>query len=287
MIANLEYLDAVKMVSIQDAANAVVRALRDQKSLLKLLQIKRSILPNGRNKIAKNDLNKVAVGMKEIWKKLEKCLCKLQENIMQLITVKRKEMSVHLIGIKEIQKKDALMTKQCIGLKKGNYLDLINAQNAKKIANHTHTMRIIQSLLMLFGFVQHVISIYIIQQNITLNDLARRPLKGMRKSEPLSKVVEGDPKRFPRLAIGHKSNRMWQAGGKARFIYLPPGYNNDPCMLRHTAGASFYQGQCIKSLSINYLRNFVVHLKPSVIDLKPYGESYGNKAQAEQYALAA
>lgn len=38
---------------------------------------------------------------------------------------------------------------------------------------------------------------------------------------------------------------VWQAGGKARFIYLPPGYNNDPVMLRHTAGVSFYQGQCI------------------------------------------
>ena len=38
---------------------------------------------------------------------------------------------------------------------------------------------------------------------------------------------------------------VWQAGGKMRFIYLPPGYNNDPCMLRHTAGCSFYQGQCI------------------------------------------
>lgn len=38
---------------------------------------------------------------------------------------------------------------------------------------------------------------------------------------------------------------VWQAGGKARFIYLPPGYNNDPCMLRQTAGVSFYQGQCI------------------------------------------
>lgn len=31
---------------------------------------------------------------------------------------------------------------------------------------------------------------------------------------------------------------VWQSGGKARFIYLPPGYNNDPCMLRHTAGCS-------------------------------------------------
>src|ERR1700679_1870477 len=38
---------------------------------------------------------------------------------------------------------------------------------------------------------------------------------------------------------------VWQTGGKARFIYLPPGYNNDRCMLRHTAGCSFYQGQCI------------------------------------------
>lgn len=38
---------------------------------------------------------------------------------------------------------------------------------------------------------------------------------------------------------------VWQAGGKARFIYLPPGYNNDPVMLRHSAGCSFYQGQCI------------------------------------------
>src|SRR5574337_1158459 len=38
---------------------------------------------------------------------------------------------------------------------------------------------------------------------------------------------------------------VWQAGGKARFIYMPPGYNNDPCMLRHTACCSFYQGQCI------------------------------------------
>lgn len=38
---------------------------------------------------------------------------------------------------------------------------------------------------------------------------------------------------------------VWQAGGKARFIYLPPGYGNDPCMLRHSAGCSFYQGQCI------------------------------------------
>lgn len=49
---------------------------------------------------------------------------------------------------------------------------------------------------------------------------------------------------------------VWQAGGKAKFIYMPPGYNNDPCMLRHTAGCSFYQGQCITNdLWIQNLRS--------------------------------
>lgn len=38
---------------------------------------------------------------------------------------------------------------------------------------------------------------------------------------------------------------VWQAGGKAKFIYRPPGYGEDPAMLRHTAAAVFYQGQCI------------------------------------------
>ena len=37
---------------------------------------------------------------------------------------------------------------------------------------------------------------------------------------------------------------VWQAGGKARFIYLPPGYNNDPCI------------------------NNNVHVKSSLIDLE-------------------
>lgn len=49
---------------------------------------------------------------------------------------------------------------------------------------------------------------------------------------------------------------VWQAGGKARFIYLPPGYNNDPCI------------------------NFNVQVKPFLIDLEGYGEIYADKAQA-------
>lgn len=38
---------------------------------------------------------------------------------------------------------------------------------------------------------------------------------------------------------------VWQAGGKMKFVYLPPGYLNDPAMLRHSAACVFYQGQCI------------------------------------------
>ena len=49
---------------------------------------------------------------------------------------------------------------------------------------------------------------------------------------------------------------VWRAGGKAKLIYLPPGYNNDPCMLRSTAGCSFYQGQCItQDLWVQNLRS--------------------------------
>lgn len=50
---------------------------------------------------------------------------------------------------------------------------------------------------------------------------------------------------------------VWQAGGKAKFTYLPPGYNADPCMLRHTAGCSFYQG--LEDLALN--KSWVIDLE--------------------------
>lgn len=40
---------------------------------------------------------------------------------------------------------------------------------------------------------------------------------------------------------------VFQAGGRAKFIYLPPGFGNDPCLLRQTAACNFYQGQCINN----------------------------------------
>lgn len=38
---------------------------------------------------------------------------------------------------------------------------------------------------------------------------------------------------------------VFKAGGRAKFIYLPPGTNNDPAMLRSTAACTAYQGQCV------------------------------------------
>jgi N4-gp56 family major capsid protein len=40
---------------------------------------------------------------------------------------------------------------------------------------------------------------------------------------------------------------VFQAGGRAKFIYLPPGFGNDPCLLRQTAACNFYQGQTINN----------------------------------------
>jgi len=47
-----------------------------------------------------------------------------------------------------------------------------------------------------------------------------------------------------------------QTGGKGKVIYRPPGYGDDPAMLRQTLACVFYQGQCItQDLWINNLRS--------------------------------
>jgi N4-gp56 family major capsid protein len=40
---------------------------------------------------------------------------------------------------------------------------------------------------------------------------------------------------------------VFQAGGRAKYIYTPPGYMNDPAHLRHAAACNFYQGQCVNN----------------------------------------
>ena len=106
-----------------------------------------------------------------------------------------------------------------------------------------------------------------------MNDLARRLRKEMRKSHLRWKHAEGEPKSFPRhnelmldmvirvVPPTRSKSKLWQAGGKARFIYLPPGHLNDPCLLRHSAGCSFYQGEH-DNLALD---------KSSLINLDAYG----------------
>lgn len=49
---------------------------------------------------------------------------------------------------------------------------------------------------------------------------------------------------------------VFQAGGRAKYIYTPPGGQNDPAHLRHMAACQFYQGQCInQDLWVQNLRS--------------------------------
>ena len=57
----------------------------------------------------------------------------------------------------------------------------------------------------------------------TVREQARKPLKRMRCSELLRKPAEISRNEISAHEDGLASNRLWQAGGKARFIYLPPG----------------------------------------------------------------
>lgn len=40
---------------------------------------------------------------------------------------------------------------------------------------------------------------------------------------------------------------VFQAGGRAKYLYTPPGGQTDPAHLRHMAACQFYQGQCINN----------------------------------------
>lgn len=49
---------------------------------------------------------------------------------------------------------------------------------------------------------------------------------------------------------------VYQAGGRAKYLYTPPGVLNDPGYLRHAAACTFYQGQCVnQDLWVQNLRS--------------------------------
>jgi len=225
MMNNLESLNVVRTASIQDAASAVLIASRDLKNPLRLLLIRLSTFPNGKDRIEKKGLNKAVIGMREILKRLETCLLKPLKNISVLDMARTKETKDLLIGIKEILKKEKLMTGQCMRSKQGNLFVLLHALSAKRNVNLMHIMRIIPKLLKSFGCVLSVIFTYIMNQNITVREQARRLRKEMRCAKPLTKAVEISRNEISAiLKYGQQViDSLWQSGGKARFIYMPPG----------------------------------------------------------------
>jgi hypothetical protein len=248
MMKNLENLVVVKTESIQDAENAAAKVSRIQKNLLKPLLKRNYMLLNGKKLIEKKGFNKAVIGIKEIWNKLEINLSKLQKNILVVIMGSKKLKNDLQIGTKIILKKDECMIEPCMLLKQVKLLGRIFAVSVIKNVCHMHIMRIIQNLMMFYGYVQYAIFIYITNTNITVREQARKHRKMMRCSDPVTKVLDlhRNDVSANDLSSWLTSNSTWQAGGKARFIYLPPGYNNDPC--------------------INKILN--VQVKPWVIDLE-------------------
>lgn len=267
-IVNLENLSAAETGLTRDVVNAVVRASGNLTNLLKQLLSMPDILQRGKEEIVKKDLNSPVIGMKEIWIRQGKCLLPQRENISPLIAVKR-SLKIDLPnGIKKTPKKEGFTTELCMLLKQESSFVQASVHIAIKSVYHMLIMRIIQNLMRLFGYVPIAILNYIINTNITVREQARKLCKQMRCSELLTKAVE-----ICRNDISPRNgvNRRWQAGGKARFIYLPPGYNNDPCINN------------LESMTYIIVN---VQVKLSLIDLEGYGESYADKAQATERCAA-
>lgn len=107
----------------------------------------------------------------------------------------------------------------------------------------------------------------------------------MRQSELFCKGKEGNPKRFPRLVIGHKSNSFdydrlllmtaFPTLVHAKFAQrrILPEKEGDTIVFRRYSRLS-----TVKSAAV---------VKSFLIDLEAYGESYGDRAQAEVEMLLA
>jgi hypothetical protein len=81
------------------------KSVKESKKSPEAVANKNFMFLNGKNKIERNGLNKVVLGIKEIWKKQGKCLLKRLENISILSGDAKKEMKELLNGIGKIQKK--------------------------------------------------------------------------------------------------------------------------------------------------------------------------------------
>jgi hypothetical protein len=217
---------------------------------------------NGKRKTERKGLNNLELGTKETWSVQGKCLLMLLENIIGLGADAKDEAKELLIGIRKILRNAERTIEQCMLSRQGNLLDQLNVLSAPRNVNLMRIMRIIPNLWKSFGSVLCAISTYIIDQNITVREQAGKLQVEMRCSDPLTKAVEMRRNDVSAIERWLTSNRKWQAGGKARFIYLPPGYNNDPYQIDDQTFAD---------------------LKSSLIVLKTRPDnSEGNKVQAAE-----
>jgi len=133
--------------------------------------------------------------------KQKKVRCQRENMMRNIIQSIRKELK-HVINLSML-------------FVKRNLFGQIFAIFVKKHASLMGIMRIIPSHLRLFGCVLNAIFITITAIEFTVIDLAKRLRKEMQKSGLVTKALEGDPKRFPRLrnkvieVTGFRTNDAW------------------------------------------------------------------------------
>lgn len=235
---NLVLINVEKMAEILNVKSAVIYMLNKITNISLLLKKKKKKEEDGKENIVKELMltmrKNVENGITEIWNMLENCLWKQQKDIYLQKKEEEKEIKELMNGKRKILKKEELKKNYNIGLKPGKLLDHCIVLNVNLNVKFKLIMKIIQNLWMLFGSAKDVIFFYIMNINITVRDLTKRLRKEMRKSQLPTKAEEENPKWFSRYRKivskpkWLKVRDLWQAGGKARFIYLPPGYNNDP-----------------------------------------------------------
>lgn len=205
MLKNLELINLGKMEEIY-IANHVEMIMRENMlyhmSKRKKLQNNSKKEKNGKDSIVKTKghlmQKNVEHGIKEIWNEPANYHWKQLKDTIQLRKVGKKETKERIIGRKKILKKEELKRNYNIGSKQEKFKNHLIVLSAILNARYKHIILIILNLWKYFGFVRDVIFFYIMNINITVNDLTKKLLKEMRKSQLPTKAEEGSPKWEPR-----------------------------------------------------------------------------------------
>lgn len=134
-------------------------------------------------------------------------------NIESPINTKKKKMNMIDRIVKCFQKSRVLEIKLSTRFTLESLPDRQNVNFVKRMAEHMAIIKTILSLLKLSGFALHVIYLTIEPMKTTLNDLARKLLWEMQKSELVTKALEGMSKNFPAsqevTKVTERTNDAW------------------------------------------------------------------------------